>query len=646
MHLHIDIETYSSADIKKVGAYKYTEAPDFEVLMVAFAIGDAPVRIFDWEDRETSAEAAEFFAAFQDPRTGLVAHNATFERLAFRRVGMDAPPERWLCTAIKSSYCGLPMSLGEVSKALQLTSGKLDTGSALIRYFSIPCKPTLTNGGRTRNRREDNPEKWQQFREYCVRDVEAEREIAARLSAIPMPAEEWRGYWLDQRINDRGVRIDDGMVLGALKINDKNVEALAKRLADVTQLENPNSVAQLKQWVSSQTGTSVESLSSDAVDKLLAGGLPALVREALTIRQELSRTSIKKYVAMQHVAGTGRRARGLFQFYGAGRTGRWAGRLIQLQNLPRNYLHDLSLARQLVAAGDFDTLALCFDVSDTLSQLIRTALVPSEGKLFGVADYSAIEARVLSWLAGETWRLDVFATHGKIYEASASRMFGVPIESIGKGSDLRQKGKVAELALGYQGGANALVTMGGDKMGLSSEEMESIVKKWRQANPRIVRLWYNLQDAALRAVKLQTSVKLECGVRFTGTPTALRVTLPSGRQLVYWQARIAEGRYGEAVKYWGVDSKTKRWALLDTYGGKLAENVVQAVSRDLLLHSLKQLEELGVYTVMHVHDEIVAEIAAESELEELLATMSAAPDWAAGLPLTADGYTCGYYMKD
>ena len=646
MHLHIDIETYSSADIKKTGAYKYTESEDFEILMVAYAVADGPVKIFDWQDRHTDPQADEFFAAFTSPNTRLVAHNATFERLAFRRVGMDTDPERWLCTAIKSSYCGLPMPLGEVSKALQLTAGKLDTGSALIRYFSMPCKATLANGGRTRNRREDNPEKWSQFREYCVRDVEAEREISAKLSAIPMPSDEWRGYWLDQRINDRGVRIDDAVVAGALHINDKNVEELAKRLAIVTRLANPNSVSQLKQWVCDQTGKSVESLSSDAVDSLLAGDLPAKVREALTIRQELSRTSIKKYVAMRHVAGKDRRARGLFQFYGAGRTGRWAGRLIQLQNLPRNYLHDLDLARRLVEAGDFDTLSLCYDVSDTLSQLIRTALVPSEGKLFGVADYSAIEARVLSWLASETWRLEVFATHGKIYEASASRMFGVPLESIGKGSDLRQKGKVAELALGYQGGANALVTMGGDKMGLSTEEMESIVKKWRQANPRIVNLWYSLQDAALRAVKLQTSVKLESGIRFTGTPTALRVTLPSGRQLVYWQARIAQGRYGEVVKYWGVDSKTKRWALLDTYGGKLAENVVQAVSRDLLLHSLQQLEAKGVHTVMHVHDEIVAEITKAEELDDLLATMGAAPDWAQGLPLTADGYTCSYYMKD
>jgi DNA polymerase len=645
MTLHIDIETYSSVDIKSAGAYKYAASADFEILIVAFAVDKKPVECYDWDNLPQ-----RFFDLLLDPSVIKIAHNAAFERICFRRVGYYVPAEQWRCSAIKAAYCGLPMSLGEVSKALELgEKGKLSTGSALIRYFCMPVKATLTNGGRTRNTAQDSPEKWADFVQYCKNDVEAEREIVKRLAPFKMPATEWAAYVLDQQINDRGVLIDEKLARKAIEADAANMDALKKRLKEITQLDNPNSPAQLAKWLRDQTGKEIQTLAKDSIEGLLNETSAGPIREAMQIRQATSKTSVKKYAAMESCVGVDGRARGVFQFYGAGRTGRWSGRLIQLQNLPRNYIPDLADARDLLRNYSADCFGLCFDISNTLSQLIRTALIPSKGKLFAVADFSAIEARVLAWLAGEQWRLDVFATHGKIYEASASKMFNVPLEDIGKGSDLRQKGKVAELALGYQGGPSALETMGGAKMGLSVQDMEQIVGRWRQANPNITYFWADLGKAAINCVKFRKEIRLSCGVTFRMVAGSMCVELPSGRSLTYWSAQIAANRFGrETVRYMGINTLTKQWGWQDTYGGKLTENIVQAVSRDLLLHSMHALDE-GYSIVMHVHDEVVAEVDAETaalDLEIMCNAMGCAPDWAHGLPLNADGYLCDFYKKD
>lgn len=641
MHLHIDIETYSSVDIKSSGAYKYAESDDFEILMVAYAIDKEPTRCYAWEELPDG-----FFELLFDETVIKLAHNAAFERICFRAVGYDIPVEQWRCSAIKAAYCGLPMSLGGASVALGLgDKGKLSTGAALIRYFCMPVKATKTNGGRTRNLPSDNPQKWQEFKTYCVNDVEAEREIMHRLAKYKIPSSEWQAYFLDQKINDRGVRLDLQLAQKAIEADVYNMEALQGRLKKLTGLDNPNSLAQLRRWFHDQTGQEVKSLAKDAVEDLIAGLGAGVVREVLHLRQKTSKTSVKKYAAMIACAGKDQRARGLFQFYGAGRTGRWSGRLIQLQNLPRNYINDLDTARGLLKVLPFEDFDMCYDIGATLSQLIRTALVPNEGKKFGVADFSAIEARVLAWLAGEAWRLEVFATHGKIYEASASRMFNVPLEEIGKGSDLRQKGKVAELALGYQGGVGALKTMGGEKMGLSEQDMSTIVERWRKANPQIVQYWKDVENAAKRAIETRKAVCL-VDLVFTASDESLQIELPSGRSLVYWNAMLVAGRYSTSIRYKGVNTLTKQWGWQDTYGGKLTENIVQAVSRDLLLHSMHALDDEGFYLVMHVHDEAVCEISQEEELAKMLDVMAHAPDWAQGLPLGADGYVCDFYKKD
>jgi len=645
MTLHVDIETYSSVDIKSAGAYKYAASADFEILIVAFAVDKKPVECYDWDQLPQ-----RFFNMLLDPSVIKIAHNAAFERICFARMDYEVPAEQWRCSAIKAAYCGLPMSLGEVSKALELgEKGKLSTGSALIRYFCMPVKPTKTNGGRTRNTAQESPEKWADFVQYCKNDVEAEREIVKRLAPFKMPATEWAAYVLDQQINDRGVLIDEKLARKAIEADGANMEALKNRLKELTKLENPNSPAQLLKWLREQTGKDIQTLAKDSIEGLLNETSAGVVREVLQLRQATSKTSVKKYAAMESCVGSDGRARGVFQFYGAGRTGRWSGRLIQLQNLPRNYILDLADARDLLRNYSADYFGLCYDISNTLSQLIRTALIPSKGKLFAVADFSAIEARVLAWLAGEQWRLDVFATHGKIYEASASKMFNVPLDEIGKGSDLRQKGKVAELALGYQGGASALETMGGAKMGLSMQDMEQIVERWRKANFKITQFWADLGKAAINCVKFRKEIKLSCGVTFRMIAGSLCVELPSGRSLTYWSAQIAANRFGrETVRYMGVNTLTKQWGWQDTYGGKLTENIVQAVSRDLLLHSMRALDE-GYSIVMHVHDEVVAEVNAETaaqDLEIMCAAMGCAPDWAHGLPLNADGYLCDFYKKD
>lgn len=642
MKLHIDIETYSSVDLLSCGVYKYTESPDFEILIVAYALDDQPVQCLPFDELPGS-----FWLMMHDPELIKVAHNAAFERLCFRAAGCDVPVEQWRCSAVKAAYCGLPRSLGDLSKALNLNEkGKLSTGKALIRYFCIPCKPTKANNGRTRNLPTDNPVKWQEFIEYCIMDVEAEREAMHQLKAYHVPTSEWLAYQLDQNINDKGVKIDSLVVEKAMNADAHNMAELNQRLRILTKLDNPNSLTQLRAWIRTQTGQEVKTLAKGAVEDLVATTDNKEVREVLQIRQKTSKTSIKKYQAMVNCMCSDGRARGLFQFYGAGRTGRWAGRLIQLQNLPRNSMKDLDTARDLLQCVDPETFGMCYDVSDTLSQLIRTALIPSEGKIFAVADFSAIEARVLSWLAGERWRMDVFNTHGKIYEASASRMFNVPLEEIGKGSDLRQKGKVAELALGYQGGVNALKTMGADKMGLSEEEMQVIVDKWRLANPAIVMFWKRLNTAVLQVLDGYPAVKVG-PLTFSSTKQSLHIKLPSGRRLIYWNAQLHVNRFGgQSMRYKGVDGITKQWLWIDTYGGKLAENIVQAVSRDLLLNSLFELEKEGIETVMHIHDEAVAEVKTEDQLDKMLEVMASKPFWALTLPLTADGYVCDFYKKD
>lgn len=643
MVLHVDIETFSSVDIRTAGVYKYTESPDFEILMIAYAIDGGPVKCYDGQDAPQ-----EFYAALRDPECLKVAHNATFERLAFRAVGYDVPVEQWRCTAIKAAYCGLPRSLADVSKALELgEKGKLSTGKALIRYFCMPVKATKANGGRTRNTKEDHPEKWDLFRQYCINDVEAERAIAVRLAPIRMPQTEWEAYFLDQKINDKGVLIDVELANKAIDADQYGTALTMERLKELTGLDNPNSLAQLKTWLSDRTGQKITSLAAEALNDLLLNAERRDVREVLRLRQRLGKTSVKKYAAMLNCHGSDQRARGLFQFYGASRTGRWAGRLIQLQNLPRNSIKDLDNARQFLKFLEPESFELVYDTPATLSQLIRTALIPEPGHVFGVADFSAIEARVIAWLAGEKWRLNVFATHGKIYEASASKMFNVPIEEIGKGSELRQRGKIAELALGYQGGAGALVAMGADRMGLSAPEMEQIVERWRMANPQIVKLWADFDDCAKHAVRNRKSVRHPAGVIFTGTANVLSITLPSGRSLNYWGAQIAKNRFNrDAVRYKGTDGMTGQWGWLDTYGGKITENIVQAVARDLLLYSMHQLDAAGFSIIMHVHDEVVIELKDAARLDEILEIMARGPEWSEGLPLGADGYTCEYYKKD
>jgi DNA polymerase bacteriophage-type len=644
--LHIDLETYSSVDLKSSGVYKYAEAHDFEILMVAYALGKEPVRCYNWAD-----VPQDFFQMLQDPTITKVAHNAAFERVCFTAMGQSTEVAQWRCTAVKAAYCGLPMSLKDVSAALALgDKAKSSTGAALIRYFSMPVKATRVNGGRTRNRQEHNPEKWQQFMDYCAQDVEAEREITRRLAGINVPQSEWDLWHLDQRINDRGVRLDLDMAIAAIQADEYSSDIAQRRLKELTGLDNPNSLAQLRSWITARTGNKVISLAKEPARHLQEHTTDATVREVLTLREQTGKTSIKKYTAMLACACEDERARGLFQFYGAGRTGRWAGRLIQLQNLPRNYMRDLAEARHLLKSSTAEVFGLVYDTPDALSQLIRTALVPSEGRVFAVADYSAIEARVLAWLADERWRLEVFASHGKIYEASASRMFNVPMEQIGKGSDLRQKGKVAELALGYQGGVGALKTMGGERMGLDEQDMSVIVEKWRAANPRIVKFWHDLESLMRKALESRATTSHPCGLRFKPTKDALHLQLPSGRELVYWSAEVAPGPYGKSrIRYKGTDSVSRQFTWLDTYGGKLTENVVQAISRDLLAHGLMALESQGYATVMHVHDEVVVEVFDDHEAEELKeveSLISAAPDWAKGLPLGADGYCCPFYMKD
>jgi len=658
--LHIDIETYSSIDLRSCGAYRYLQSIDFEILLIAYAFDNESVQIVDLAQGDSWP--IELIEGLYSHKVQIHAHNANFERQALKNSGTNIPANSWYCSAVKAAYCGLPLGLAEVSKVLGFSEdkAKLATGKSLIRYFSMPCKPTKANGQRYRNFPHHDLEKWEEYKEYCIQDVKAEREIGRRLSNHTIPDMERKLYILDQEINDRGILIDTEMARNAFKINEEYSTILSKKVKELTGVSNPNSVAQLKQWIGSAIGKEIKSLAKEDVSVLLDEEKNETVREVLRLRQMLSKSSIKKYASMLNCVCNDGRGHGFFQFYGANRTGRWAGRLVQVQNLTKNYLPDLTLARDVVKTGDFRNVDLLYgNVSDTLSQLIRTTFIAGEGKTFAVADFSAIEARVIAWIAGEDWRLKVFKTHGKIYEASASSMFGIPIEEITKGSHLRQKGKVAELALGYAGSVGALTQMGGEEMGLSTDEMQEIVDKWRNASPKIVQLWKDLEGCAKQAVRVSGPVTSKHkSLTFSCFERTLVIGLPSGRKLYYQEPKLERKRVNrpngesfevENLTYMGMDQTTKQWVRLDTYGGKLVENIVQAVARDLLAYSMLQLSKRNYKIVMHVHDEIVCEVNAfssSSNLKCMVSIMSEEVPWAKGLPLAADGYLTPYYKKD
>lgn len=646
--LSIDIETYSSIDLKSAGVYKYVQATDFEILLFAYAFDNDPVQIVDLAQREDLPD--NVYAALTNPAVLKTAHNASFERTCIAKYfGLHLPPQQWECTMVKAAMLGLPFSLDAVAKALKLEQEKNASGKALIRYFSMPCKPTKANGQRARNCPEHDTEKWEQFKNYCIQDVVVERAIKEKLSWFTATEDEKKLWVLDQTINDTGILLDPAFVSNAISIDREYRVRLTEEAVSLTGLGNPNSVAQLKEWVSAEIDKDVEKLTKEAVPELLKTAENGTVRRVLELRQLMSRSSVKKYNAMVAALCADSRVRGLLQYYGANRTGRWAGRLVQVQNLPRNDMKDLDLARQLVKEGDGELLELLFgNVPDTLSQLIRTSFVAPEGHRFIVSDFSAIEARVIAWLTGERWRLEVFKTHGKIYEASASQMFKIPIEQITKGSDLRQKGKVSELALGYQGGHMALVAMGALKMGLAEEELPKLVKMWRNANKAIVNYWYEVERAAIEAVESGQKVAIKHGISFFVENQILFIQLPSGRRLSYLYPRLKPNKFGSvSLVYAGMSQATKQWGFQDTYGGKLVENIVQAVARDCLAVALLRVAEAGYKIVMHVHDEIVCEMPeGVGSCKEINNIMGAPIDWAKGLPLTADSYETKYYKKD
>lgn len=653
--LAIDVETYCELDIKNVGAYRYCEHPSFEIMLFAYAYDDEPVQIIDFMNGETLP--FEIIEDLENSDVLKTAFNANFERNAI--VGdsywsngiLDMKPEQWDCTMIQALRMGLPGSLDMVGKALKFEEDKqkMKAGKALIQYFCKPCKATKSNGGRTRNLPEHDPEKWELFKEYCKQDVEVEREIRKKLSKYKTTEKEKRLWDLDQEINDRGINLDLTLAQKAIECDEQFKDRLTKEAIELTGLSNPNSPTQLKKWLNEKVGYEVTSLTKDSIPKLLESANDENVKRVLELRQLMAKTSIKKYQAMESARCEDGRVRGLLQFYGANRTGRWAGRLVQVQNLPQNHLPDLDDARQFVRDGKFDEVEFLFDsVPDTLSQLIRTAFIPSEGNRFIVADFSAIEARVIAWYAGEKWRLDVFKTHGKIYEASASQMFHIAIEEIKKGSDLRQKGKIAELALGYGGSVGAIKSM--DKSNsIPEEELPGLVKSWRNANPNITKFWWDVDKAAKKAINERTTVTMQYGLKFIYAPGVLFIELPSGRRLSYVRPKIEEHQTFEGYKitYEGMEQTSKQWTRQDTYGPKLVENIVQATARDCLAEALFNVNKYGYKTVMHVHDEIVMDVPiGVGSVEEVNEIFGQEISWAPGLPLKADGYECNYYMKD
>ncbi|HEC2213603.1 TPA: DNA polymerase [Staphylococcus delphini] len=650
--MNIDIETYSSNDILKCGVYKYVEAKDFEILIIAYSIDGGSVSVIDMtmlDDTEFHASYETFKIALFDPNVKKYAFNANFERTCLaKHFDADMPPEEWSCTMVNATRLGLPSSLEKVGDALNLQNQKDKAGKNLIRYFSVPCKPTKVNGGRTRNLPMHAPDKWQQFIDYCIRDVEVEMSIAKKIKDFPITKDEQKYWNLDQRINDRGIKLSKELMLGANELDRISKEELLKQAIQITGLENPNSTSQLLKWLNEEQGLDIPNLQKKTVQYYLKNAT-GKAKQMLGIRLQMSKTSVKKYNKMHDMMCADECVRGLFQFYGAS-TGRWAGRGVQLQNLTKHYMSDveLDIARDFIKAQRFDDLSLLLAThpQDLLSQLVRTTFVAKEGYELAVSDFSAIEARVIAWYAREEWRLDVFNTHGKIYEASAAQMFGVPIESITKGDPLRQKGKVSELALGYQGGPGALKSMGALDMGIKESELQGLVDSWRKANPNIVNFWKACQDAAINTVRSRKTHYTH-GLRFYIKKGLLMIELPSGRSLAYPKARISENEWGApVVEYMGLDINRK-WAKLKTYGGKLVENIVQATARDLLAVSMLRLDDAGFNIVGHVHDEVIVEMPKNSNgLAKIEKIMSKPVKWAEGLNLNSDGFTSPFYMKD
>ena len=657
--LSIDVETFSDVDLKKCGVYKYAESPDFEILLFGVSVDGSEVTVYDLASGDTVPE--EIIRALSDDSVIKWAYNASFERVCLsvwlRRnypqyfssysieedtVRNYLDPSSWRCSLVWGAYMGLPLSLEGIGKVLKLENQKMAEGKALIRYFCVPCKPTKANGGRTRNLPEHDPVKWSTFIAYNKRDVKTEMAIQKKLSKFPAPDFLWEEYHLDQEINDRGIQLDMVLVEQAIAIDERSREELSAKMRQLTALENPNSVQQMKEWLTKH-GLEVDSLDKKSVKELLKTAPPELA-EVLELRQQLAKSSVKKYQAMQNAVCTDGRARGMFQFYGANRSGRWAGRLIQLQNLPQNHMAHLEDARSLVRSGDYALLSALYDsVLEVLSELIRTAFVPRDGYKFIVSDFSAIEARVLSFLAGESWRLKVFAENGDIYCASATAMFHVPVEKHGQNAHLRQKGKIAELALGYGGSVGALKSMGALEMGLAEEELQPLVDAWRTSNPNIVQLWWDVDNAVKTTVRQRLDTETH-GIRFRYRSGMLFIILPSGRQLCYVKPKMGTNKFGgESVTYEGVGS-TKKWERIESYGPKFVENIVQAVSRDILMYSIRTLSHC--FIVGHVHDELIIECSMGVSLDAVCEQMGRTPPWIKGLKLQADGYETMFYKKD
>lgn len=639
--LSIDIETYSDVDLSKCGVYKYASSPAFEVLLFGYAVDGGDVCVVDLACGEQIPE--EVISALSDTSVPKWAFNAMFERVCLSNfLGEWLEPEGWHCTMVWSATLGLPLSLESAGAALGLEKQKLTEGKDLIRYFCVPCRPTKANGGRTRNRPEHDPGKWERFKAYNLRDVETEMQIQKRLSNFPVPDAIWEEYHLDQEINDRGIGVDMELVRQAIAIDTRSRERLTAAMQELTELENPNSVQQMKQWLADH-GLETDTLGKKAVAELVRSA-PEPLKTVLSLRQQLAKSSVKKYTAMENAVCADSRAHGMFQFYGANRTGRFSGRLIQLQNLPRNHMPDLAQARALVRSGDYEALSLLYeDIPDTLSQLIRTAFVPQGGRKFIVADFSAIEARVIAWFAGERWRLKVFEDGGDIYCASASQMFHVPVEKHGINGHLRQKGKIAELALGYGGSVGALKSMGALEMGLAEEELQPLVDAWRGSNPMITQFWWDVDRAVKDCIRQRVPTETH-GLRFDYRSAMLFITLPSGRRLAYVKPRIGENQFGgESVTYMGV-SGTKKWDRLESYGPKFVENIVQGTARDILCYAMRTLRHCAI--VAHVHDEIIIEADRRMSVAAVCEQMGRTPPWAKGLKLRADGYECEFYQKD
>lgn len=645
--LHIDLETYSDIDIGKCGAYRYVDSPNFEILLLAYAYDDEPVTVIDVAQRE--GWPTQVLDDILSSDITKVAHNAAFERICLSKfLNTHLDPKAWHCTMVHALSLGFPASLADVGKALNLGEDKqkMAVGKRLITYFCKPCKPTQANGQRTRNHPHHDMEKWDLFKEYNRQDVVTEQAIYDKLMKFPLPESEQRLYCLDQSINDYGIGVDTELMANVISYSKDYEASLRKECEELTGGINVHSIVQLKQWLTEQEGRQIDSLTKDDVDQLLKLDLKPSSKRILELRQETGKTSVKKYEAFERSICSDGRIHGAFQFYGAGRTGRWAGRLIQPQNFPRNAFEDIALARQMVKSKQWDEIEMLYgSMNDVFSTLIRTLIVPPQGMTFAIADYSAIEARVVAWMADEKWRQDVFANGGDIYCMSATQMFGVPVEKHGQNSHLRKKGKVAELACGYGGGVGALRKMGGEQMGLTEKEMDDIVKKWRRSSPHVVRLWRELGDAAIEAIDTRLRVKCSHGVSFKYAKGILFMTLPSGRSLAYVQPRFD----GRELTYMGMNQTTRKWERTKTWGGKLTENLIQAIARDCLAESMTKIQPAGYHIVMHVHDEVIVEVPsedAEEHLKRIEELMGEPIEWAPGLLLTADGFTSEYYRKD